>query len=124
MHLTKDRQRIRVAGPPTVPDPPPQVGEIAETIRGLFAKEYGAVPPDLTTQVNEDGSATVQARVPETDMDVTVTIKMNQGGIPAQGQGAPAAQPGAPAQAPQAPAQAPPAQPGAPAPVEPAPTGP
>jgi hypothetical protein len=111
----------RWAAETTGDDQPPDLGQVSELIRNTLTKEYDIYPPNLSTEINQDGSIKITAMNPTTGLNLQVTLQnlagdlihpsgQMTGVVPTEGGGLPgeevggaaggtsAAPPGAPAQ--------------------------
>jgi hypothetical protein len=101
-------------------DQPPDLGQVSELVRNTLTKEYDIYPPNLSTEINQDGSIKITAVNPTTGLNLQVTLQnlagdfvhpsgQTTGVVPAEGElpgggaggvagGAPGPLPGAPTQ--------------------------
>src|SRR6516162_4495762 len=101
-------------------DQPPDLGQVSELVRNTLTDEYDIYPPNLSTEINQDGSIKITAMNPTTGLNLQVTLQNlagdlihpsgqmtgvvpTEGGLPGEGAGGvaggvPGALPGAPAQ--------------------------
>jgi hypothetical protein len=108
-------------------DQPPDLGQVSELVRNTLTSEYDIYPPNLSTEINPDGSIKITAVNPTTGLNLQVTLQnlagdlihpsgQMTGVVPAEGGlpgeeaggmagGAPGVAPGAPAVSPGAPVQ-------------------
>jgi hypothetical protein len=90
-------------------DQPPDLGQVSELIRNTLTTEYDIYPPNLSTEINDDGSIKITAVNPTTRLNVQVTIQNLAGDLihpagqmtgvvpPATGAGSPPEVPAQPA---------------------------
>lgn len=92
MDLTeKKRTYHRIAAGRTAQS---QVGEVAEQIRALLNSKYDAVPPNLASEFQQDGTVIITGSNAETGLNVQITVRDLGGqGIAAPAPGGPAGPP-------------------------------
>jgi hypothetical protein len=56
-------------------DQPPDLGQVSEMIRNSLTKEYDIYPPNLSTEIGEDGSIKITAMNPTTGLNLQVTLQ-------------------------------------------------
>jgi hypothetical protein len=84
MRLTREFSRIRLAAPPVVGQPI-KVGEIAELIRNTLSKEYGLVPPNLNTTLDQTGKNMTISAVDQS-IGINISIQITDNNQPQQNQ--------------------------------------
>ena len=65
----------RWAAEQTGDDQPPDLGQVSELIRNTLTKEYDIYPPNLSTEINQDGSIKITAMNPTTGLNLQVTLQ-------------------------------------------------
>jgi hypothetical protein len=65
----------RWAAETTGDDQPPDLGQVSEMIRNSLTKEYDIYPPNLSTEINQDGSIKITAMNPTTGLNLQVTLQ-------------------------------------------------
>ena len=65
----------RWAAEETGDDQPPDLGQVSELIRNTLTKEYDIYPPNLSTEINQDGSIKITAMNPTTGLNLQVTLQ-------------------------------------------------
>lgn len=56
-------------------DQPPDLGQVSELIRNTLTTEYDIYPPNLSTEINPDGSIKITAVNPTTKLNIQVTLQ-------------------------------------------------
>src|SRR5262252_5990283 len=56
-------------------DQPPDLGQVSELIRNTLTDEYDIYPPNLSTEINDDGSIKITAMNPTTGLNLQVTLQ-------------------------------------------------
>jgi hypothetical protein len=84
MELTRDFSKVnlRIAADLTGP----KLGEVAELVRSTLSKQYGIVPPNLNTALDQTGSSmTIMAVDKSTGLNVQIVVSdLGQQAVPAQ----------------------------------------
>ena len=65
----------RWAAEKTGEDQPPDLGQVSELIRNTLTTEYDIYPPNLSTEINQDGSIKITAVNPMTKLNIQVTLQ-------------------------------------------------
>ena len=65
----------RWAAETTGDDQPPDLGQVSELIRNKLTEEYDIYPPNLSTEINPDGSIKITAVNPTTGLNLQVTLQ-------------------------------------------------
>lgn len=61
----------------------PSIGELAERIRHALSKDYGIVPPNLSTAIDGDADIiTITAMDPARGINFQITVKSGEGASP------------------------------------------
>jgi hypothetical protein len=76
MNLSTQFTRVRIPRRAATSDgtKPPDLGAVAEIIRQKIADEFDVYPPNLNTQINQDGSIVITAVNPDSGLNVQMTI--------------------------------------------------
>jgi hypothetical protein len=56
-------------------DQPPDLGQVSELVRNTLTTEYDIYPPNLSTEINQDGSIKITAVNPTTGLNLQVTLQ-------------------------------------------------
>jgi len=56
-------------------DQPPDLGQVSELVRNTLTKEYDIYPPNLSTEIGQDGSIKITAMNPTTGLNLQVTLQ-------------------------------------------------
>jgi hypothetical protein len=78
MQFSEHFTRIKLprwAAEPTGDDQPPDLGQVSELIRNTLTKEYDIYPPNLSTEIGQDGSIKITAMNPTTGLNLQVTLQ-------------------------------------------------
>jgi hypothetical protein len=78
MQFTEQFTRVKLprwAAETTGDDQPPDLGQVSEMIRNSLTKEYDIYPPNLSTEINQDGSIKITAMNPTTGLNLQVTLQ-------------------------------------------------
>jgi|SRR6516225_1456453 hypothetical protein len=127
MRFSKHFTRVKLprwAAETTGDDQPPDLGQVSELVRNTLTTEYDIYPPNLSTEIGEDGSIKITAMNPTTGLNLQVTLQNLAGDFvhpsgqmtgvvppPGASEGAAGAPPAAPPAAPEGPLPGAPAQP-------------
>ena len=78
MRLSTHFTRVKLprwAAETTGEDQPPDLGQVSELIRNTLTGEYDIYPPNLSTEINEDGSIKITAVNPTSGLNLQVTLQ-------------------------------------------------
>jgi hypothetical protein len=56
-------------------DQPPDLGQVSELIRNTLTDKYDIYPPNLSTEINQDGSIKITAVNPTSGLNLQVTLQ-------------------------------------------------
>jgi hypothetical protein len=78
MQFTEHFTRVKLprwAAETTGDDQPPDLGQVSELVRNTLTSEYDIYPPNLSTEINQDGSIKITAMNPTTGLNLQVTLQ-------------------------------------------------
>src|SRR4051812_12007374 len=74
-HFTRVSIPRQAAEGPAADDQPPDLGQVSELIRNTLTQEYDIFPPNLSTEINQDGSIQITAVNPTSGLNIQVTLQ-------------------------------------------------